>query len=68
MLFRSNPANSSIYKTTTDLVVAAGFGTFNIDETVYQGTSLETATWTGTVLSFDVASNVVNVINMEGSS
>ena len=62
-----NPANSSIYKTTTDLVIAAGFGEYVSDEFVYQGTSLEAATFIGTVLSFDVASNVVKLINTTGT-
>ena len=62
-----NPANGSIYKTTTDLVIAAGFGEYVSDEFVYQGTSLEAATFIGTVLSFDVASNVVKLINTTGT-
>ena len=60
------PANGTIYKTTTDVVVAPGFGAFEEDEIVYQGTSLATATFTATVLSFDVASNVVRLINTVG--
>ena len=62
-----NPANGSIYKVSTDLVVAPGFGTYGIDEIVYQGTTLETSTFSATVLSFDPASNVVRLINTKGS-
>lgn len=62
-----NPANGAIYKTTTDVVVAPGFGIYGLDETVYQGTSLETATFSGTVLSFDEASNVIKLINTTGT-
>ena len=62
-----SPANGTIYKTTTDFVVAPGFGIYGLDETVYQGTSLETSTFTGTVLSFDEASNVVKLINTSGT-
>ncbi len=62
-----NPANAAIYKTTTDVVVAPGFGIYGLDETVYQGTSLETASFTGTVLSFDEASNVIKLINTTGT-
>jgi hypothetical protein len=60
------PANSAIYKTTTDVVVAPGFGVFAEDETVFQGSTLETATFTATVLSYDTASNVIRLINTVG--
>ncbi len=62
-----NPANGAIYKTTTDIVVAPGFGSYDLDETVYQGTSVENASFTGTVLSFDPASNVIKLINTVGT-
>jgi hypothetical protein len=62
-----NPANSAIYKTTTDLIVAPGFGLYINDERVYQGSSLETASFSGTVLSFDSASNVIKLINTTGT-
>ncbi len=48
-----DPANGAIYRTTTDLIVAPGFGTFERDEVVYQGASLAAATFTAKVLSFD---------------
>jgi hypothetical protein len=60
------PANGAIYKTTTDVVVAPGFGVFAEDETVFQGSTLETATFTATVLSYDSASNVIRLINTVG--
>ena len=62
-----NPANNQIYKTTTDFVVAPGFGVFVNDEYIYQGTNLETATFTGMVLSFDEATNVIRVLNTTGT-
>jgi hypothetical protein len=61
------PASGAIYKTTTDFVVAPGFGAYVPDEVVYQGTSLETATFSASVLSFDTASNVVYLINKVGT-
>ena len=61
------PADATIYKTTTDLVVAPGFGSYVADEIVWQGSTFETATFVGTVLSFDQASNVIRVINTTGS-
>jgi hypothetical protein len=60
-------ANNSLYKTTVDFVVASGFGGFTNDEYIYQGTSLETATFTGMVLSFDAATNVIRVLNTTGT-
>jgi hypothetical protein len=63
-----NPANSVIFKTTTDVVVVNGTGTYVSDEIVYAGSnSLATATFKGTVLSFDDASNVVKLINTIGT-
>lgn len=61
------PANGTIYKTTTDFVVASGFGSYLNDETIYQGNSFETATFIGTVLSFDPATNVIRVLNTTGT-
>lgn len=62
-----NPASGAIYKTTTDLVVAPGFGAYTLDETIYQGETLATATFSGSVLSFDTASNVIYLINKVGT-
>lgn len=60
-------ANGDIYKVTTDFIVAPGFGNYLNDEIVYQGTSVDTATFIGTVLSFDQASNVIRVLNTTGT-
>ena len=60
------PANAAIYKTTTDFVVAPGFGVFAEDETVFQGSSLGSATFKATVLNFDASSNVIRLINTVG--
>jgi hypothetical protein len=62
-----NPANGSIYKVSTDLVVAAGFGNFVSDEIVFQGSSLATASFTATVLDFDSTNNIIHVINTVGT-
>jgi hypothetical protein len=61
------PASDSIYKTTTDFIVAPGFGSFTNDEIVYQGLDLATASFFGRVLSFDPATNVVRLLNMTGT-
>lgn len=63
-----NPANSNIYSTTTDFVVAPGFGSYQNDEYIYQGTSLENATFTARVLSFDTSTNILKLINTSGNS
>ena len=62
-----NPASGAVYKTTTDFVVAPGFGAYVPDENIYQGVSLATATFSASVLSFDTASNVVYLINKVGT-
>lgn len=62
-----DPANTLVYRTTTDLVMALGQGLYSPDEWVYQGTSLATATFKANVLSFDSASNVVRLINITGT-
>ena len=62
-----NPATADVYKISTDLTVAPGFGTYINDEIVYQGTSLESATFKGIVLSYDPASDVINLINTQGT-
>lgn len=62
-----HPADGSIYKTTTDLIVAPGFGTYIGDERVYQGTSLENSSFSGTVLSFDSINNIIKLINTTGT-
>jgi len=61
------PANGTIYSTTTNFVVAPGFGTYLSDEIIYQGTSLAAATFTATILSYDVGNNVVKLINTNGT-
>jgi hypothetical protein len=63
------PASDPIYKTTTDFVVAPGFGQYTSGEVVYQGTTenIADATFTAKVLSFDVASNLLRLINTTGT-
>jgi hypothetical protein len=62
------PANGTIYKTTTDVVVASGFGAYTNGEFVYQGTNYDDGYFRGTVVSFDEASNVLNLINTKGTA
>ena len=60
------PANNSVYKTSTDLLVSVGAGAYISDEIVYQGTSLANATFTATCLSFDQGASLVKTINTKG--
>ena len=60
------PANGEIYRTTTDVIVAPGFGAYVEDEFVYQGASIEEATFLARVLYFNTASNVLYLINTTG--
>jgi hypothetical protein len=62
-----NPANGAIYSTTTDFLVAPGFGAYTNDEVVFQGATVETATFTGKVLSFNATTNVIRVLNIVGT-
>ena len=60
------PANGAIYKTTTDLIVAPGFGVYVNDEIVYQG-DINNPDFIGTILSFDPATNIIRLINTTGT-
>jgi hypothetical protein len=63
-------ANKNIYKTTTDLVVAGGFGEFVPDELVYVGASVQDAYingFVGRVVSFDPSANIIKLVNCVGT-
>lgn len=60
-------ANGSIYKTTTDFQVSAGFGSYVNSEIIYQGESLNNPSFTAKVLSFDPGTNIINLINIHGT-
>ncbi len=61
-------ANADVYKITTDFVLSQGFGSYTPDEIVYQSPNglLTSSTFTATVLSFDVATNTLKLINTQG--
>ncbi len=61
------PANSEIYRTTTDLIVAPGFGAFVADEYIFQGNTLEDSTFSARVLTFNTSTNVLYLINTTGT-
>ena len=62
-------ANAEIYKTTNDISVSPGFGAYIPDELVYQSDdgTVENATFTGYVLSFDSTYNLLKLINTNGT-
>ena len=52
------PASNTIYKTTTDLVLASGFGNYVPDEIVYQGANLAYSTAQALVYSVNANSDM----------
>jgi hypothetical protein len=66
-----NYANGSIYSTTTDIVVSPGRGIYIPDEIVFQGTgatpTLDSAYFSGRVLSFNTSTNTIKVLNIKGT-
>jgi len=62
----SSYANSYLYNLSTGIMVSPGVDIYSQDEIVYQGASLATATFFGTVLHFDTNTNVLFLINTVG--
>jgi len=62
-----NNLNASFNGTVSLDVTSSGFGNFKEGETVYQGYSLDTATATGVVVSFDTTLNVLVLKDMSGT-
>ena len=60
-------ANGAIYDVTTKLFVSPGTGNYNTGQTIYQGSSLATATFSAKVVSFDSLNNIVKAINITGT-
>jgi hypothetical protein len=60
-------ATDDRYDVTTQLFVSPGSGSFVVGQTVYQGPSVSTATFTATVASFNAPTNVLKVINTQGT-
>ena len=59
-------ANGAIYNTSTQIQLSSGTGIYYSDDIVYQGTSLATATFVGTVLNFNTSTNILQLINTTG--
>lgn len=56
-----------VYSCTTDATVANGFDGYTSDEIVFQGSSVDTATFKATCLSFNPGTNLIKMINTEGN-
>ena len=59
-------ASNSVYSQVTTLTVDAGATSFEEDELVYQGLAFDSATFKGTVISWDNSNNVIKLINVTG--
>ena len=68
-----NPATTSIYDLTTQFTVASGFGSFVSDEIIQQidpnpsSATYNQVVFSATVLSFNTSTNVVKLINTNGT-
>lgn len=62
----STIAGNNAYSMTMDLTVTGLGASYIKDEIVYQGTSLSTSTFSGNVLEYDSANNLVKVTNTLG--
>lgn len=60
-------ANSYIYASTHVVNVSPGSDSFQADELVYQGLSLNTANFTGRIVNFDSESGILYLINTTGT-
>jgi len=56
-----------IFDTTKQFTVSPGTGAFVSGQTVYQGQSLASASFTAQVVSFDTTNNLLRVINTSGT-
>lgn len=60
-------AKENSYTLYSKIKTSPGLGDFNNDEKVYQGTTLETATYVADVISFDEIQNQLYLNNVRGS-
>ena len=60
-------ANSAIFNTSTQFLLSTGRGVFQSDEIVNQFDNNNNVTFTGTVLSFNTSTNILQLINMNGT-
>lgn len=65
-LATSNIATSTVYSQTLKLITNSGVSNFVEDEIVYQGASLEEASFIGTVVAWDSSNNTLRLSNTTG--
>ena len=63
----SNVATASVYSQTLRLTTSSGSANFAEDEIVYQGASLASAFFIGTVVAWDSGNNILKLSNAIGS-
>lgn len=63
----TNHTNTSFISCTTDMVTTSVGISYTVGEYVYQGISLESGTFSGIVLNFDSANNILSLINTTGT-
>ena len=61
------PATDTVYTQTLRLTLSTGSTNYILDETVYQGPSLNTASFSGSVVAWDSGNNLVHVTNTTGT-
>jgi len=60
-------ASNDHYQLYSKIKTSPGIGDFNADETIFQGTTYDSATFTADVISFDSVSNILYVNNTSGT-
>ena len=67
LLNTQNLASNLVYSQTTTLIMDQGISNYAEDEFVYQGSSLATATFRGTVASWNPDTNVLELVDTIGN-
>ena len=67
VLVSGNTPTSSVYNTADIGTVSFGIGSYLNGETVYQGSTLSTASYSATICSFDTSNNIISLINTVGT-
>ena len=62
-----NVANALVYTQTTQMILSTGSVDYYHDETVYQGSSLAEALFTGIVCAWDAPNNFIQLTNTTGT-
>lgn len=67
-IYASNTVSTNtLVRTYTTLNLTGGVGTYSNNEIVYQGTSINNATFSGTIIDFDPVLGVLRVNNTQGA-